>query len=215
MDLLATYPATPLHFKDYLSNFSTHHREPSYTITRSNDGVGRPLPSLRTSADALAPGQYPVDRDVVTGRSYEEVPAGRLTRSAAPRSAFMPYEDRLAAISRNLAGSGGPGPSDYSPQPGALSRETAVPAWTVPRHLADSTRPLPRAVTAADHLGPGTYRAPGHFDGLGWRKGRQAERAARRSRETWASPQYRHIFGRLKPGPKPALGKSATAPALP
>mmetsp|Transcript_2463 Transcript_2463/g.6970 ORF Transcript_2463/g.6970 Transcript_2463/m.6970 type:complete len:224 (-) Transcript_2463:130-801(-) len=216
MDLFSNYPPSPLHFKDYLSNFSTHRNEPAYTITRSGDGLGRPLPRTKSSADHLAPGHYPVDRDIVLGRSYEEIPAGHLTRSASPRSAFVPFEDREAARERALSSSKNPGPSHYSsPQLGSRSCETVMPSWTVPRHLADASRPLPRAVTAADHLGPGLYRLPGHFDGIGWRKAEQTERAARRTRETWAGPQYRHIFGRLKPGPRPALGRATSSPTLP
>mmetsp|Transcript_44049 Transcript_44049/g.101786 ORF Transcript_44049/g.101786 Transcript_44049/m.101786 type:complete len:211 (+) Transcript_44049:79-711(+) len=207
MDLFSTHPPSPLQFKSYLSHFSTHRQEPSYTITRSGEGYGRPLPRTRTCADHLAPGHYPVERDVVLGHSFEEFPAGRATTCARARSAFMPLEDRENAYLRIFSVSKSPGPVQYD-----VRSDAATPAWTMPQHLKDAPRPIPREVTAADHLGPGLYRVNNHFDRLGWRKSEQTERAALRLRETWASRQYSHIFGRLKPGPKPNLTKVASAP---
>mmetsp|Transcript_120873 Transcript_120873/g.170004 ORF Transcript_120873/g.170004 Transcript_120873/m.170004 type:complete len:222 (-) Transcript_120873:204-869(-) len=214
MDLVSDYPEY-LELRQYLGNFSTHRNLPCFTISKTSFGedIGRPLPRTKTSADHLAPGHYPVDRDFPTKRRYEEVPSGWLTRSARVKQVFMPYEDRSQAFQRLLPGVKNPGPGQYeegmSKKP-IRSQEGTTPEWTLPKSQAATGRPLPRQVTAADHLGPGLYQLPNRFTELSWRKAKTLERVARTSRDTWAGPQYSQIFNRIKPQEKLGLPKAAS-----
>mmetsp|Transcript_54056 Transcript_54056/g.101416 ORF Transcript_54056/g.101416 Transcript_54056/m.101416 type:complete len:222 (+) Transcript_54056:44-709(+) len=218
MDLVSEYPEY-LELRQYLGNFSTHRNLPVFSISKTGfgDELGRPLPRTKTSADHLAPGHYPVDRDFPTKRRYEEVPSGWLTRSGRVKQVFMPYEDRSEAFRRLLPGVKNPGPGQYgqlAQKRPVRSQEGTTPEWTIPKSQAATGRPLPRQVTAADHLGPGLYQLPNRFTEIGWRKAKTLERAARNSRDTWAGPQYSQVFNRIKPGEKLGLTKASSSPNL-
>eukprot|EP00440_Ansanella_granifera_P021254 gb/GFBE01023073.1/.p1 GENE.gb/GFBE01023073.1/~~gb/GFBE01023073.1/.p1 ORF type:complete len:225 (+),score=32.84 gb/GFBE01023073.1/:1-675(+) len=207
-----------LQYREYLGNFSTHRFQAVYTIPRSGElpEGGRPLPKTKSAADHLAPGYYPVDRDFPGKRRTEEIPVGWLTRSARVKQVFMPFEDREKAIMRSYPGLKNPGPGDYyegmGAEKGARSQERVLPSWTVPQVNKEGGRPLPRQKSAADHLGPGIYKLPNRFSELSWRKSMKLEKAARNNKDTWASGQYSQMFSRIKPGPKPGLNKSSSAP---
>ena len=81
----------------HLRPLETARNLPVFTIPKTGalDDLGRPLPRTGTSADHLAPGHYPVERDFpTTSRRYEEIPSGWLTRSARVKQVFMPFEAR-------------------------------------------------------------------------------------------------------------------------
>lgn len=213
MDIYNKYPDY-LSYSKYIGNFSQHDNAASYTITKTDAAKsGRPMPRAVTAADHFGPGQYPVDRDFPIGSRLEEMPVGWLTRSASHRNFVVPKEDRMEAIKRSWPGLKNPGPGDYHAGTGARvglrSSETEMPLYSVPQNLRKGGRPLPRSVTAADHLGPGSYPASDPFVTTGWRKNQALEKAAKRNKETWASPQYSHIFRCIKPE------KSASTSSLP
>ncbi|CAJ1366945.1 unnamed protein product [Effrenium voratum] len=219
MDLESDYPDY-LEFRKYLGNFSSHRNHPCFTISKTgiHDELGRPLPRTRTSADHLAPGHYPVDRDFpTTARRYEEIPSGWLTRSARVKQVFQPYEDRSKVFQRTLPGLKNPGPGHYheglSYKTGVRSEEHTTPEWTIPKGQEATGRPLPRDLTAADHLGPGMYQLPNRFSEISWKKLKTLEKAARNSRDTWAGPQYSQVFSRIKPGGS-GVSKAASVPNL-
>mmetsp|Transcript_68779 Transcript_68779/g.199546 ORF Transcript_68779/g.199546 Transcript_68779/m.199546 type:complete len:213 (+) Transcript_68779:67-705(+) len=207
MDLHSQYP-DHLRVRRYLGGFSQYRNQPEYTITRSYDQEsGRPLPLTKTAAGHFGPGHYPVERDFPLATRLEEIPAGATTRSTvAPRFA-MQCEDRRKSAERMLPGRDSPGPLAYRP----LGQTPSAPGYTIPKNLAATGRPLPRAKAASDHLGPGWYRTRNAFDEAGWRKSQALLRAAKRNRETWASPQYSHIFRCMKS----TTQRCASAPALP
>eukprot|EP00435_Cladocopium_sp_Y103_P070781 s58_g36.t1 len=224
MNLESEYPAH-LELRKYLGNFSTHRNLPVFTISKTGveEELGRPLPRTQTSADHLAPGHYPVERDFpTTTRRYEEIPSGWLTRSSRVKQVLMPYEDRRKVAERALPGLKNPGPGHYyehslSYQTGVRSTEHTTPEWTIPKPKEGSGgRPLPREKTAADHLGPGRYQLPNRFTEISFRKIKTLEKAARNSRDTWAGPQYSQVFKRIKPlAPGEKLLKAATFSTLP
>jgi hypothetical protein len=83
-------------------------------------------------------------------------------------------------------------------KPGARSQETVLPAYTFPKNFGKS-RPLPREVSAADHLGPGTYEMKNRFNELSFRKAEKLEKAAKNNKNTWAKKEFSHIFDCMKP----------------
>lgn len=212
MDLVSQYPDN-LHIRRYLGGFSQYRNHPAYTITRSYDGeAGRPLPRTKSAADHFGPGHYPVDRDFPLASRLEEQPAGTTTRSNPVKNVIMPYEDRRKASGRFDPGRDSPGPGAYANPEGS----PGTPGYTIPKHLADKGRPLPRAKAASDHLGPGWYNARNRFDEVGWRKTQGLKKAAKKNRETWASPQYSHIFRCMKSttqrcSSSPSLSRTAPA----
>ncbi|CAK9041988.1 unnamed protein product [Durusdinium trenchii] len=216
MDLESDYPSH-LELRQYLGNFSAHRNLPVFTISKNgiNAEMGRPLPRTQTSADHLAPGHYPVERDFpTTARRYEEIPSGWLTRSARVKHVFMPFEDRDKIWQRNLPGVKNPGPGHYyhhglSYEQGLRSSEHTTPEWSIKASKETGGRPLPREKTAADHLGPGLYQLPNRFSEISWRTNKILDKAARTSRETWAGPQYSQVFQRIKPGEK-GLSKASS-----
>eukprot|EP00913_Durusdinium_trenchii_P035451 g33177.t1 len=136
--LRSDYPSH-LELRQYLGNFSAHRNLPVFTISKNgiNAEMGRPLPRTQTSADHLAPGHYPVERDFpTTARRYEEIPSGWLTRSARVKHVFMPFEDRDKIWQRNLPGVKNPGPGHYyhhglSYEQGLRSSEHTTPEWSI------------------------------------------------------------------------------------
>mmetsp|Transcript_51876 Transcript_51876/g.132010 ORF Transcript_51876/g.132010 Transcript_51876/m.132010 type:complete len:222 (+) Transcript_51876:64-729(+) len=217
MDIYNKYPDY-LAYSKYIGNFSQHDNAPHYTITKSQDDLtnpGRPLPRQKSAADHFGPGQYPTDRDFPLASRLEEMPVGWSTRSASSKKFVFPKENRQEAIERTWPGRKNPGPGAYhqgcGPRVGMRSTETELPAYSVPQHLRVGGRPLPRAVAAADHLGPGTYETKDPFAVTGLRKTRAMEKAAKRNKETWASPQYSHIFRCIKPGKSASTGSLPTA----
>ncbi|CAE7837828.1 unnamed protein product [Symbiodinium microadriaticum] len=91
VELRSDYPEY-LELRQYLGNFSTHRNLPCFTISKTSFGedIGRPLPRTKTSADHLAPGHYPVDRDFPTKRRYE---AKCQKRSLLLPSSLLPGPD--------------------------------------------------------------------------------------------------------------------------
>mmetsp|Transcript_34520 Transcript_34520/g.91835 ORF Transcript_34520/g.91835 Transcript_34520/m.91835 type:complete len:227 (-) Transcript_34520:64-744(-) len=223
MDLHSAYPHH-LEVRKYLGNFSQHLNEPNYTITRSHDDPndpGRPMPREKTAADHFGPGQYAVDRDFPGPSRVDEHPVGFSTRSASSKKFVMPKEDRSEAMTRSWPGLGNPGPGDYhegcGAPPGTRSQEWRQASYSVPQYLNVGGRPLPRSITGADHLGPGTYSVKDRSAEAGWRKSKAIEKLAKKNKDHWASSQYSHIFNTIKPKPRasstPALhGASAAAP---
>lgn len=211
MDLESTHPSN-LNIREYLSNFTPHCRLPVYTISRTGYDRGRPLPRTVTSADHLPPGSYKTDRDFPDHKHrLDEVQVGWLTRSAWSKNYSVPKEDLVKLRireSRFTCGSTGDlvGPATYhssieasSLRPGARSTETVSPCHSIPKNLMNKTRPLPREVSAADHLGPGTYNMPNKFNELGWRKSEKLEKAAKHNKGAWAKKEFGHIFDCMKP----------------
>jgi len=135
----------------------------------------------------------------------DEVGVGWLTRSAWSKKYGFSTEDldKLAARERRFttgSTTSAVGPGTYhddllSP---SLNREFN-PVYTVPKSGKGGERPLPREVSAADHLGPGTYEMPNRFNEIGWRKTEKMEKAAKRSKDSWAQKEYSHIFNCMKP----------------
>merc|ERR1712205_254207 len=109
-------------------------------------------------------------------------------------------------------------PATYFPEkmgyrPGLKSTEHIQPVYTVSETGKGGGRPLPRARTAADHLGPDIYTVPNKWDALGARKSEKLLRAAKLNKKNWAEPQYNHIFGRIKPAMVPkSIVKSSSEP---
>lgn len=213
MDLEAKYPDF-MKFKEYLGNFSTRRNCPIYTISRTGETSGRPLPRTISEAEHLGPGYYPVEVNFPTGRSYEEVRAGLLTRSAAPRKCNFKGEDRQPGMDRWRILSRNPGPGHYESLLASNALLINPPKFTVSETGAEDSRPMPRAKSAADHLGPGIYQMPNRFTDLSWRKHLKLEQAAKRNHETGHASQYSHIFHCLKPGPR-SLNKASSTGALP
>jgi hypothetical protein len=217
MDLESKHPDN-LHIREYLGNFTPHCNLPTYTISRTGfDDTGRPMPRTKTSADHLPPGQYRTDRDFPDKKHrLDEVGVGWLTRSAWSKNYTMPREnlDKLAARERRFTTGSTPdlvGPNTYGV---GLANSTKFdghtsPVYSIPRNYQNKERPLPREVSAADHLGPGTYDLPNKFNELGWRKLEKLEKAAKRNKGAWAKKEFGHIFACMKP----RSGGAAAQPA--
>eukprot|EP00927_Polykrikos_kofoidii_P047845 TRINITY_DN42127_c0_g1_i1.p1 TRINITY_DN42127_c0_g1~~TRINITY_DN42127_c0_g1_i1.p1 ORF type:complete len:215 (+),score=23.89 TRINITY_DN42127_c0_g1_i1:196-840(+) len=198
-----------LQVREYLDKVAKYRHQPAYSITMTGDGQGRPLPRTVGSADHLGPGHYPTDRDFPTGKRLDEHGVGVLTRSnRSPIVTAFSSEGRGRIHDPRY-----PGPGDYRPRPpGALSMENRDPRWTVPLDRKDKDRPLPRAKTAGDLLGPGSYQVQNRFDDLGWRKQMSLEKAARHNKEHWATKEWSHVLKCMRPT-KPR--GTASSPSLP
>mmetsp|Transcript_63789 Transcript_63789/g.138722 ORF Transcript_63789/g.138722 Transcript_63789/m.138722 type:complete len:207 (+) Transcript_63789:69-689(+) len=195
MDLHATYPHY-LEIRKYIGNFSGHHNDPAYTISRSHDdpmNPGRPLPRQKTAADHFGPGKYPAECNFPGPSRLEELPAGMLTRSRTIRQTKFPRTSRTKGVEQ-FPGRNNPGPTDYSP---GINRHTQ-PIWSISDYMIDSGRPLPREKTAADHIGPGAYTLPDEFTVKGWRRSKSLEKNGKNIKDHWASTQYSHMFKCIK-----------------
>eukprot|EP00933_Yihiella_yeosuensis_P041032 TRINITY_DN35471_c0_g1_i1.p1 TRINITY_DN35471_c0_g1~~TRINITY_DN35471_c0_g1_i1.p1 ORF type:complete len:225 (-),score=20.48 TRINITY_DN35471_c0_g1_i1:155-829(-) len=221
MDLESQYPDY-LKFRQYIGGYSHHKNQEVYTVSKtgSND-VGRPMPRSISAADHLAPGHYPVDRDFPNASRFEEIGVGWLTRSAKCRNVAFPYEDREQAFYRSCCPAiKNPGPPHYfeasiGAQQGSRGHEFVSQKWTIPKVNQTGGRPMPRSVSAADHLGPGTYKLNNRCTDLSWRKVQKLEKCAKAQggKDHWAGNQYSHIFTRIKPGPK-SVSKAASTGSL-
>lgn len=211
MDLYSRNPDC-LNVREYLGKFSNHRHQPVYSISRTGENYERPLPRQVTSADHLPPGQYRTDRDFPDREHrIEEVGVGLLTRSAKSKSITFPKEDlELLAVRERRFTTGSTsslvGPGSYhnalasgSLKPGARSQETVLPAYTIPKMNMNKSRPLPREVSAADHIGPGAYEMPNRFNELGYRKSERLEKAAKNTKASWNQKEFSHIFDCMKP----------------
>mmetsp|Transcript_46983 Transcript_46983/g.102246 ORF Transcript_46983/g.102246 Transcript_46983/m.102246 type:complete len:220 (-) Transcript_46983:80-739(-) len=207
MDIFSKHPEN-LKIREYLNNFSNHRREPAYSIMRTGEGRPRPIARAITSADHLPPGYYKTDRDFPShDYRLQEVSAGFLTRSRRPASISFQKEVARPAVENAY-----PGPGEYEhPRKGMRSQEHSLPSWTISDTGKGTSRPIPRDVTAADHLGPGLYRKRNHFNEIGWRTSLIVERAASKIKgDNWAAPQYSHVFNCMKPD----LYKAASSPSI-
>jgi len=93
MDLNAKHPDN-LHVREYLDGIGAYRRQPVYSVTRTGETRGRPLPMQKTSADHLAPGAYKTDRDFPDRQHrLDECGVGWLTRSARSSQFTVSTED--------------------------------------------------------------------------------------------------------------------------
>lgn len=212
---MVAYPMSGTHsgclaYRNYLGSFSKYRKQPAFSISRTGETRSRPLPIPKTAAQHLSPGYYPTDRDLPQGNRAEEIQVGYLTRSASRRHTNLATtSDRWNDILDNK-----PGPGTYEYTPCKICGETEYPSWSIPNSHSIGGRPIPRAKTAADDLGPGMYKMPNRFSEISARKQALLERAARNPKnvgEHWAGVQYSHVFRRINP----KLTKSLSSPLIP
>eukprot|EP00747_Dinoflagellata_sp_TGD_P165098 gnl/TRDRNA2_/TRDRNA2_185939_c0_seq1.p1 gnl/TRDRNA2_/TRDRNA2_185939_c0~~gnl/TRDRNA2_/TRDRNA2_185939_c0_seq1.p1 ORF type:complete len:218 (-),score=33.85 gnl/TRDRNA2_/TRDRNA2_185939_c0_seq1:123-776(-) len=199
-----------LAFREYLSGFDHHKRQPVFTISKS-----RRFPKLKqaTAAAHIGPGHYLIDRDFPNGNIYEECPASSLTGNRRkPDYSFVIDAHRGDVIDTTKVG-----PGQYevaAAKTGVLCQHFRDPLWTIPKAVEDAQALRERKQRGNPLTGPGSYEVYNHFDHLGKRKSKRLGELAKAGlgKERWSSKEYSNIFRCLKPRAPKSL--SASAPSL-
>mmetsp|Transcript_55 Transcript_55/g.69 ORF Transcript_55/g.69 Transcript_55/m.69 type:complete len:210 (-) Transcript_55:107-736(-) len=182
------------------NQLSTHRRAPQYSFQQDSRFLTR-----SSSQAAPGPGYYKVDRDFVM-RHEDEMTAGHITgpHGTLQKGVAFTTEARTTADG-TLKGMA-------SPDTGA-GRSSLGPGY-YESHLVSASKSILYSIPAAKEsaealrerkqyghaIGPGAYEKHGIFDGIGQERQKALKRLARRHGQgCWASQQYSHIFGCMKP----------------
>mmetsp|Transcript_43208 Transcript_43208/g.99617 ORF Transcript_43208/g.99617 Transcript_43208/m.99617 type:complete len:212 (-) Transcript_43208:195-830(-) len=202
---------TTLDAENFGNHLSTHRRSPQYSIGQES----RFLQKSR-SLTVPGPGHYKVDRDFVIWHEDEMV-ARNLTgpHGAMQVGTVFPTEPRttsdgtLKGMAAGLGskGCGARGPGYYDSH---LVQASKTIVYSIP--AAKESQEALRERKQFDHsVGPGAYTKQGIFDGIGQERQKALKRLARRhGKACWASEQYNHIFGCMKPITKDASERGSS-----
>mmetsp|Transcript_13009 Transcript_13009/g.23924 ORF Transcript_13009/g.23924 Transcript_13009/m.23924 type:complete len:212 (-) Transcript_13009:171-806(-) len=183
---------------------STRRNQPAYTISRTGESHGRPLPRIRTCGEHLGPGHYRIDRSLTTKSDTRGSRGGRRSRKVLPSCEFA-STSREQHFLQDVGPNSNLGPGNYHKEAGmadrrVLSQDPTPVVIKMTQAGALMERPLPREPSAAEHLGPGKYYVPSDFEHISARKAHKLERAAAKAPHVcWADRQYALIFNCMKP----------------
>mmetsp|Transcript_68631 Transcript_68631/g.128021 ORF Transcript_68631/g.128021 Transcript_68631/m.128021 type:complete len:209 (-) Transcript_68631:113-739(-) len=195
--------------ENFDDQLSTHRRSPQYSFHQDARWL------QRSQSAAPGPGRYKVDRDFVIFREDEMVacyltgPHGSLTG----KHASFTTESRTTAdgtlkgmaCPRSNAVRASLGPGYYDSH--LVNRSNSL-MYTIPS-AKESPEALRERKAYGHAIGPGAYLSHGEFDSNGIERQQALKRLARRRGQScWASQQYSHIFGCMKPEGRVALDRS-------